>query len=120
MSSAPILSTDSSLLLEVTLNFTKRIEAEVAEYRSGLTEQVPSVDGNSFRKNRVTLQELNDELKKIRSKQVEERTLIRNLAAMKNLIKHLGADFLVMDLTMKSLNSLKAIVWNYLMYQNLE
>ena len=33
--------------------FRKRIEAEVAEYRSGLTEQLPSIDGSSSRKNRI-------------------------------------------------------------------
>ena len=98
--------------IEKVSAFRKRIEAEIAEYRSGLTEQMPSLDGSKFRKNRITLAELTEELKELRSNQVGERTLIRNVVAMKNIIKCFGPDFLVMDLDHKCVEKFKTFRLN--------
>ena len=83
---------------EKVLAFKKKIEAEIAEYRSGLSDKVPTLDGATFRRDKVTLREITNELESRRKNDVGERTLKRNLLAMKNFMYCLGPDFLICDL----------------------
>ncbi|MFW9941610.1 MAG: tyrosine recombinase XerC [Candidatus Thorarchaeota archaeon] len=83
---------------EKVLAFKKKIEAEIAEYRSGLSDKVPTLDGTTFRRDKVTLRELTNELESRRKNDVVERTLKRNVLAMRNFMSCLGSDLLICDL----------------------
>jgi integrase/recombinase XerC len=84
--------------IEKVRAFKKKIEAEIAEYRAGLSDKVPTLDGNIIRRDKITLMELTQELESRRRNDVDERTLKRNVLAMRNLMNCLGRDFLVSNL----------------------
>jgi integrase/recombinase XerC len=87
--------------------FKKRIEAEIAEYRCGLTDRVPSLDGGLRRRDRITLAELTSELADRRRNDVAKTTLTRNLVAMNNLMECLGTDIPAMDLNLDRMEQFK-------------
>jgi site-specific recombinase XerD len=93
--------------LEQVRAFKKRIEAEVAGYRSGLTDRVPTLDGGLKRRDRTTLQELTDILGEKRINKVDRTTLRRNLGAMRNFIECLGPDLLAVDLDVEKMEQFK-------------
>ena len=84
--------------IEKVKAFKKRIEAQIAEYRSGLSDKVPILDGPEIRRDKITLRELTNELSRLRRNDVEEATLKRNICAMKNFMGCIGPDALVMSL----------------------
>jgi len=87
--------------------FMKIIEAEIASYRAGLTDRVPSLDGGAIRRDKITLRELTNELAERRRNDVGERTIKRNMAAMRNLMSCLGSDSLVMELNEEKIEQFK-------------
>ncbi len=87
--------------------FKKRIEAEIAEYRSGLIDRIPVLDGGLKRRDRITLRELTSELKERRRNNVGEHTLSRNIIAMNNLMECLGPDTLVAELDLEKIEQFK-------------
>jgi len=87
--------------------FKKRIEAEIAEYRSGLVDRIPVLDGGLKRRDRITLRELTNELKERRRNDVGEQTLSRNILAMNNLMECLGPDVLVTELDVEKIEQFK-------------
>lgn len=93
--------------IEKVKAFKKRLEAEIAEYRDGLSDKIPILDGGIIRRNKITLRELTKELEHCRRNEVEERTLKRNLLAMKNFMNCLGPDFLAFDLKNEYLEQFK-------------
>jgi len=52
--------------IEKVKAFKKKIEAEIAEYRAGLMERVPTLEGGLKRRDKITVLELTDELKEKR------------------------------------------------------
>jgi site-specific recombinase XerD len=93
--------------LEKVRAFKKRIEAEIAEYRSGLNDKVPILDGGVVRRGRITLRELTNELSERRRNDVDPRTIVRNVIAMKNLMECLGSDFMVRGMTQEHIEQFK-------------
>jgi len=93
--------------IEKVRAFKKKIESEIAEYRAGLLDRVPALDGNIVRRNKITIRELTIDLETRRKNDVDERTMKRNVLAMKNLMNCLGPDFLVCDLKGDNLEQFK-------------
>ncbi|MFX1538552.1 MAG: tyrosine-type recombinase/integrase, partial [Promethearchaeota archaeon] len=93
--------------IEKVKAFKKKIESEIAEYRAGLLDRVPVLDGNIIRRNKLTIKELTMELEMRRRNDVDERTLKRNMLAMKNFMHCLGPDFLISGLRDDNLEQFK-------------
>jgi len=88
--------------------YKKRLELEIGEYEAGVKEHVPLLDGYEKNRDKITLQELTNELAELRRNSVDERTLKRNIIAMNNLMCCLGQDLPVMNLTIKHIEQFKS------------
>ena len=88
--------------------YKKRLELQIAEYETGVTDNVPLLYARVKNKDKITLIELTDELAELRRNAVDIRTLKRNIIAMNNLMSCLGQDLPVMNLTTKHIEQFKS------------
>jgi len=87
--------------------YKQRLELQIAEFESGANDHIPLLDGFKKRRDKITLLELTEELAELRRHSVDERTLKRNLIAMKHLMNCHGQDFPVMQLTTRHIEQFK-------------
>jgi len=95
------------LILKQARQFKKQIEVEIENYRAGFTDCVPMYTDGETRQDKVTLQELTDELKERRKNDFAPGTVGRNVIAMRNLMECLGRNFLVSNLNLEHIDQFK-------------
>ncbi len=85
----------------------KRLEAEIAEYRAGMTDTIPGLDGSERKRERSTLAGLTADLAERRRQEVSPLTLKRNLSAMRILMDCVGPDLRVSALSRERIEQFK-------------